>query len=329
MTDFYAGKKVLVTGGTGLVGIPLVQMLVRRGAEVHVASLDGSSLCPGGASFHQLDLTEPTNCRHAVWEKDVVFHLAGVKSSPRQAVAFPAASFDTMVLCNTNMLRAAYELGVDWYLYTSSVGAYGSHTRPVREDALWTSDPSANDWYPGWAKRIGEMQLGAYRRQYGWERHSIVRLANVYGPHDRFDGNGMAFASLVKRAVDGEDPLVVWGDGSAVRDFVHARDAARAMLFAVENGINVPLNVGGDRTVTIKELVELIVGCLPKKPAVVWDTSKPTGDPYRCLDVSRLCSYGFGHDVSLEDGVRETVEWYAANRGAALPVRFDPFNTGE
>ena len=125
----------------------------------------------------------------------------------------------------------------------------------------------------------GELQAEAYRIEYGWDRIAIVRPANVYGPYDNFElGNAMVVPSLIRRALLGENPLSVWGDGSALRDFVHARDVAAGMLVALERGLGQPLNLGSGTGVSIQELVEVITGELEVKPEVVWDASKPSGD---------------------------------------------------
>ena len=133
-------------------------------------------------------------------------------------------------------MEAARRCGVDRFLYTSSIGVY-SPSEIFHEDDVWNTFPSPNDRFAGWAKRMGELQAEAYAIEYGWERISIVRPANVYGPFDNFDpGSAMVIPSLINRATSGENPLLVWGDGSQIRDFVHADDVARGMLVVVEKG---------------------------------------------------------------------------------------------
>lgn len=312
--SFYRGRKVLVTGGTGLIGRPLVELLVAAGAEVTVVSLDDPARAPPAARFERADLREFAECRRVTAGHDIVFHLAGVKGSPAMTAKRPASFFVPTLQFSINMMEAARRAGVERYLFTSSVGVYAP-AEVFREDDVWSTFPSPNDRFAGWAKRMGELQAEAYRIEYGWDRISIVRPANVYGPYDNFDpANAMVIPSLIRRAMDGEDPLVVWGDGSPVRDFIHASDVARGMMLAVEKGVREPLNLGSGTGVTIREIVEIVAANLPARPEIVWDTSKPSGDAKRLMDTARAESYGFRPAIGIAEGVRETMEWYARNR---------------
>ncbi|MHB1218734.1 MAG: NAD-dependent epimerase/dehydratase family protein [Alphaproteobacteria bacterium] len=312
--SFYKNKRVLVTGGTGLIGRPLVQELLKAGAQVTVASLDDPSRAPGGAVFKRLDLREFSECLSVVNGQDVVFQLAGVKGSPAMTAKRPASFFVPTLQFSINMMEAARRIGVERFLFTSSVGVYAP-AEVFHEDDVWETFPSPNDRFAGWAKRMGELQADAYRIEYGWNRISIVRPANVYGPFDNFDpANAMVIPSLIRRAVDGENPLVVWGDGSPIRDFIHARDVAHGMMVAVEKGITEPLNLGSGRGVSIRELVELVAATLPVRPEIVWDTTKPAGDRKRLMDTTRAGSHGIVPQVGLADGIRETVDWYRSSK---------------
>jgi GDP-L-fucose synthase len=226
----FKGKKILVTGGTGLIGRPLVEMLLEKGAQVRVVSLDDPSRANPGAEFLRLDLTNMDNAMQAADGMDYVFQLAGIKGSPAMTAKKPASFFYPTISFNTNMMEASRRCGVKKYLFTSSIGVY-SPAETFHEDDVWKTFPSPNDRFAGWAKRMGELQAEAYQIEYGWEDVYIVRPANIYGPYDNFDpANAMVIPSLVRRALDGENPFVVWGDGSTIRDFLHARDCARGML---------------------------------------------------------------------------------------------------
>lgn len=324
----FENKNVCVTGGTGMIGRELVKLLVERGASVLVVSLDDPSRCPPGALFAKSDITRRGNCAMVCKGADYVFHLAGIKGSPQMTAKKPASFFVPMLQFNTNMMQAAYEAGAKWYLYTSSVGVYAP-AEVFREDDVWTTFPSKNDWFAGWAKRMGELQAQAYAIENDWNCTSIVRPANVYGSYDNFDpANAMVIPSLIRRAMDGENPLTVWGDGTPIRDFIHARDVARGMLFAVENKITEPINLGSGTGVTIKDIVEIIVNNLPNKPDVVWDTSKPAGDKKRLMSMERASGYGFKTTVSLEEGIKETMQWYAENKGE-IDKRYNVFSQGQ
>jgi len=170
------------------------------------------------------------------------------------------------------MMEAARQAGIERYLYTSSVGVYAP-AETFHEDDVWSTFPSPHDRFAGWAKRMGELQAEAYRIEYGWDKIAIVRPAHVYGPNDNFDPeNAMVIPSLINRAMGGEDPLTVWGDGTPVRDFIHARDVARGMMLMVEEGVNEPVNLGSGSGASIRDIVEIIVANLPAPPEVVWDT---------------------------------------------------------
>lgn len=310
----YKNKKVLVTGGTGLIGKPLVELLIDVGASVRVASMDDKSRCPAGAEFIRADLTRWDNCQEVVQGMDYVFHLAGVKGSPQMTAKKPASFFVPMMMFDTNVMEAARKAGVDRFLFTSSVGVYAP-AEIFREDDVWKTFPSENDRFAGWAKRMGELQAEAYRIEYGWDKVAIVRPVNVYGPYDNFDpANAMVIPSLISRAVGGEDPFVVWGDGSAIRDFIHARDVARGMMLALENAPGNPINLGSGVGVSIKKIVEIIISNLETKPTVVWDTSKPSGDKKRLAETCRANAIGFQPSISLEEGIKETMDWYRQNR---------------
>jgi len=310
----FSGKKILVTGGTGMIGRFLVEQLLDAGAQVRIASLDDPSRANPKAEFCQENLMFLDNCLKVCDGMDYVFHLAGIKGSPKMCAEKPASFFVPTILFNTNMMEAARQANVERYLFTSTVGVYAP-AEVFHEDDVWKTFPSPNDRFAGWAKRMGELQAEAYKIEYNWDKIAIVRPANVYGPYDNFDpANAMVIPSLIKRAMDGENPLTVWGDGSPIRDFIHARDVARGMMVAIEKGCGQPINLGSGTGVTIKQIVDIIVSNLKTKPKVVWDTSKPSGDKKRLMDMTRAKSIGFQCQVSVEEGVKETIEWYAKNK---------------
>ena len=326
-SGFYKGKKVLVTGGTGMIGRYLVELLIDEGARVTIASLDDPSRAHPKAQFSKLDLTDITNCIKACKEIDFVFHLAGIKGSPKMTMERPASFFVPTILFNTNMMEAARRAGVKRFLYTSTVGVYAP-AKVFHEDDVWKTFPSENDRFAGWAKRMGELQAEAYKIEYGWDKISIVRPANVYGSFDNFDpANAMVIPSLITRALSGENPLVVWGDGTPIRDFIHAKDVARGMMMAMKKGVNEPVNLGSGTGVTIRQIAETIAKFVPGGPVkIVWDKSKPMGDAKRLMDVTRAKKLlGFKPIVSLEEGIHETIDWYLENR-KNLDKRYNVFS---
>jgi GDP-L-fucose synthase len=319
----FKNKNVLVTGGTGMIGRPLVSLLVERGAKVHIVSLDEPHHLSDSVKFIKADLIHFSNCLTACKGMDYVFNLIGVKGSPKMCKEQPADFLVPMLQFNTNMMEAARQMNVKWYLYTSSVGVY--HPAEIfKEDDVWKTFPSDNDRFAGWAKRIGELQAQAYSIQYGWDCVSIVRPANVYGPYDNFDPeNAMVIPSLIRKAFE-NNKLSVWGDGSPIRDFIHAKDVALGMLHMVENKVTQPVNLGSGDGVAIKTIVDLIVKHCDKDLTIDWDTSKPTGDLRRLFDMRRAKSYGFAPSISIEDGIIDTITWFKENKDV-VDLRYNAF----
>lgn len=316
-------KKILVTGGTGMIGRELVKLLLSKNADVYVASLD-KNIDIENVTCCYLDLRNRESCFDVVKGKDIVFHLAGIKGSPKMCKEKPASFSVPMMQFNLNMMEAAMKSNVEWYLYTSSIGVYFPETI-LRENRVWETFPSENDKFAGWAKRMGELQAEAYSIELGKNNISIVRPANVYGSYDNFDpSSAMVIPSLISKCVQNET-IDVWGDGSQIRDFIHARDVARAMIFVVENEITEPVNVGSNTQISIKDVVNEIVNCFDPIRKVNWDINKPTGDMIRVLDSSRLVNYGFTHKINLKDGIKETVNWFLSNKDI-LKNRYNPFN---
>jgi len=310
----FKGKKVLVTGGAGMIGRELVSLLLERGADVYIADLKQPEDLKEKVTFVRVDLREYSSCLQICEGMDYVFNLVGIKCSPRVCIEEPAKIMGPMLQFNTNMLEAAMHHDVKWYLYTSTVGVY-QPAEVLKEDDVWSTQPSKNDWFGGWTKRMGELQCQAYQKQYGEGRCSIVRPANVYGSYDNFDlDSAMVVPSLIRKAFS-NDFLEVWGDGSSIRDFIHARDVARGMVFAVENKITDPLNLGSGDEISIKRIAEAVAE--EANVEIRWDTSKPAGDHRRVFDMSRAKSYGFEPSISIEDGVKETIEWYLENKAMA------------
>ncbi len=324
----FKNKKVLVAGGTGMVGIQLVQLLIEKGAKVYIASMDNKSRAHKKAKFIRADLTYMNNCLKVCKGMDYVFNLMGVKGSPAVTKTKPASFFTPTILFSLNLMEAARRQGVKGYLFTSSVGVYAP-AEVFYEDTVWKTFPSQNDWYPGWAKRVGELQAEAYSIEYGWNNISIVRPANIFGPYDNFDSqNAMVIPSLIKRALEASktgQPLVVWGDGSPIRDFIFSRDVARGITLVAELGYNKPVNLGSGTGITIKELAEIIVSNIKPTPQIVWDKTKPNGDKMRVLNTDRIKKLGYRASVNFKDGIKETINWYLKNKNITQN-RYDIFN---
>ena len=328
--SIYTNKNVLVAGGTGTIGIPLVKRLLDRGANVTVISLDSpeyarTNLGPD-VRFVRTDLTELDDCLTATKDRDVVLNLVGIKGSTGIGTSKAASYFVPMLRYQTNLMDAAFRSGVGRYLFVSSICAY-PQAELHHEDNLWDGMPKQNDRYAGIAKRVGEIQGETYLHEYGWDAVRIVRPSNVYGPFDDFNpATAQVIPALIRRALDGESPLTVWGDGTAVRDFIFSDDLAEGMLLTLENApACLPINLGCGRGITIKDLAETVARHVPGHPDIEWDVSKPAGDPVRVLSTTRAQEIiGFLPPTSLDEGIQKTIEWYRDNtelansKGSAL-----------
>ena len=307
----FENKKILVTGGSGMIGRQLVSLLKYENAEIHVADLNKPVNMPDEIIFHNVDLKNFDNCKNICKGMDYVFNLVGIKCSPQVCIERPAEIMGPMMQFNTNMLEAAMLSNVEWYLYTSTVGVY-EPAEVLFEDDVWNSQPSKNDWYGGWAKRMGELQCQAYEKQFGKGICSIVRPANVYGPYDNFDPeNAMVIPSLIRKANDNEI-LEVWGDGSPIRDFIHCRDVALGMMHLVKNKVTEPVNLGSGSGISIKQIADIISKRFGRE--IKWLSDKPMGDKRRVFDTKRAEKYGFKTQISLEFGINETIDWFIENK---------------
>ncbi len=311
--DSFKGTNALVTGGTGLIGRQVVKMLCDHGANVYVVSMDNLSV-DDRARHSKVDLCHFGNCLSVTADMDYVFHVAGIKGSMEVTLSKPASFLVPLLQFNTNVLEACRINKVSKVVYTSSVGAYAS-AEVFREHE--NADGPPMDSFPGLAKRVAEQQVAAYKIQYGLDNFSVVRPANVYGPGDNFDpNNAMVIPSLMSRIWRGENPLMVWGDGSAIRDFAYSVDVAEGIILALYYGTDSGfVNLGSGQGRSIRELVETLHDVVSMDFAYEFDTSKPSGFPKRVMDISlakKMIHYD--HTTSLKDGLTETWNWFMDNQ---------------
>ena len=303
-------KNVLVTGGTGLIGRQVVELLSGAGAYVKIVSLDRIKIDDKAEHVYG-DLTDFGFCKEVTKDMDFVFHLAGIKGSIDVTKKKPASFFVPLLMFNTNTLEACRINKVSKTVYTSSIGAYSS-AEVFKESG--SSDGPPMDTFPGWAKRMAELQIEAYRIQYGLKNFSVVRPCNVYGPGDNFDpDNAMVIPSLMQRIRRKEDPITVWGDGTAIRDFAFSRDIAEGVILALVSGSEEKFfNLGSGRGYSIKELVETLKSFLDFN--YEFDASKPPGFPRRVMDISRAREMiDYEPSTSLRQGLKETWKWFIDN----------------
>ena len=309
--DALNGSNSVVTGGTGLIGREVVKLLVDSGANVKIISLDKVEV-NNDAEHVYGDLTNFDFCADHFAGADFVFHLAGIKGSVKVTTEKPASFFVPLLMFNTNVLEAARRCGVQKLVYTSSIGAYSDAEIFFEKDEDDNFAPM--DMFPGWAKRMAEKQIQAYKIEYGMENFSVVRPCNVYGPGDNFDPEtAMVIPTLMSRIYRGENPVVVWGDGSAIRDFAFSRDVAegviRALHFGTQGGY---VNLGSGIGVSIKQLVETLAKFIDFEYR--FDVDKPSGFPKRVMDVKKAEHLiGYAPQTKLIDGLKETWDWFQMN----------------
>ena len=307
-------KVCLVTGGTGMIGREVVNILCEAKAKVKVVSLD-DIIVDERAEHIKADLADLQVAKQVTAGMDYVFHIAGIKGSIEVTKSKPASFFIPLLMLNTNILEASRINGVKKLVYTSSIGAYSSAEVFIETE---NREGIPMDMYPGWAKRMAELQIKAYQQQYDLD-WSVVRPCNVYGPGDNFDPeNAMVIPSLMMRISRGEDPLLVWGDGSAVRDFAFSRDVAEGIILALYYGTRGDfVNLGSGKGVTIKELVETLHSFLDFN--YEFDTSKSSGFPKRVMDISRARDWiKYNPSTLFLDGLKETWDWFREHQNEYL-----------
>lgn len=320
------GKTVLITGANGLVGMPTVEQCLKEHAGKVIAvdkNIDNLAMYVEDPriKIRQVDLTYLDNCEKLFREDnvDIVLHLAGIKGSPSRTAKFPADYLFPMMMFNTNMIKAAFDADVDWFVYMSSVGVYAP-ADVMYEDSVWKTMPSNNDWHPGWSKRMGELALDALKIQHNWPKFTVIRPSNIYGHYDNFAENATVIAANIWKIYHAENnKIVCWGDGSAKRDFVFGNDVAKGAIDAVKKEINDVINFGCGEAVSIRETILHIVDCykeLTQKPIEIeWDSSKPNGDLLRCLSSDKQKQYGILPITTLRQGIKSTMEHYSKKNG--------------
>lgn len=314
---FYKGKKVLVTGGTGFVGLHLVQELLDAGAKVRVP-IHRRPLIIKDKSIETVraDLTRQADCLRASKGIDFVFHAAGPVGSALVTASKPAQALEGItanLTLTAQILQAAWTCGVKRTLIFSSSTGYPAADHPVKEEEMWSGPPHPSYFGYGWMRRYLE-RLGEYVASRSSMKIAIVRPTAVYGRHDNFDlKTGHVIPSLIRRALAREKPFVVWGSGEETRDFLHITDLARGCLLMLEKCADCdPVNIGYGRSFSIKEVVRVILAVSGHSDADTrFDASKPTTIPYRATDISKARALlGFEPRYSLEDGLKDTVDWY-------------------
>ena len=301
------GKRCLVTGGGGFLGRRVCQLLEERGADV----------VPVRRRDHDLTQQADVEALFADVRPDVVLHLAAEVGGIGANRANPGRYFYANAAMGLHVIETARRHEVDKVVQVGTVCAYPKHTPvPFSEDDLWNGYPEETNAPYGVAKKALLVMLQGYREQYGLNGIYLLPV-NLYGPEDNFDlETSHVIPALIRKFVtarDNDDPTVeVWGTGSASREFLYVDDAARGIVEAtISYDDPDPVNLGAGREVRIKDLVELIGDLTGYKGEIVWDATKPDGQPRRMLDTSRARErFGFQAEVELEDGLRRTIDWW-------------------
>lgn len=317
----YKDKNVLVTGGTGLIGSHLIELLIRQGANVrtvvHFRPLAKELIDKVEVVYG--DLTKWESCVEAIKGMDYVFHAAAFVGGVGRYSAHPAGMFTPNILMNTQLLEAARLGSVERYLYTSSVSIYPENLSFFVEDKGWDGPPERTSASYGWMKRVGELQAQAYFEEYGM-KIAVVRPTNAYGPRDNFDlKSSHVVAALIRKAVERQKPFAIWGTAEPTRDFIHARDIARGMLLALEkNPFANPMNLATGKSVKIIDLVHMILKLSGYEDAkILLDTNKPIGSRKRRISIAKAREkIGFVAQIPLEEGLKETINWYKSQMRA-------------
>ena len=308
-SDFWKDKKVVVTGGDGFLGRHLVAKIKAKNPK--------SIFVPKRSEY---DLRKYEDCLKVAKKGDVIIHLAANVGGIGYNREFPATLFDDNILMGTFMMMAARDAKVKKYIALGTICAYPKYTPvPFKEKNLWDGFPEETNAPYGLAKKMQLVQSQAYRQQYGFNAIFLLPV-NLYGPGDNFNPRSShVIPALIRKFVEakkrGEKEVTVWGTGKASREFLYVEDAAEAIILATEKYDKTdPVNLGAGFEITIKKLAELIKKSTGFDGKIVWDKSKPDGQPRRMLDVSRARKeFGFEAKTSFEKGLKDTIDWYTKN----------------
>ncbi len=309
----WKNTRFLVTGGAGFLGSFVLEQLRAKGATRLAAP-----------TIDEVDLTDPQAVRRLMADSkpEVVIHLAAMVGGIGANRDRPAEFFYQNLTMGTNIIHESWKAGAKKVTAIGTVCSYPKNPPvPFKEENLWDGYPEETNAAYGLSKKMLLVQADAYRQQYGF--NTIVLLpVNLYGPRDNFNLEAShVIPAFILKCLDakehGKDEVVMWGDGTPTREFLYIEDAARGILMATERyDESLPVNLGSGEEISIRDLVGILAGLLDYKGKIVWDTTKPNGQPRRLLDVSRAKEkFGFRAEVKLGDGLRRTIDWYLAMRG--------------
>jgi GDP-L-fucose synthase len=305
--NFWAGKKVLVTGGAGFLGKHLLPMLKSNGADVFI---------PRSKNF---DLRKEGNVDRLFkqYSPEIVIHLAAHGGGIGHMRKHPGSIFNDNIMMDTLVIEKSREYEVNKFVGIGTVCSYPKFTPiPFKEEDLWNGYPEETNAAYGLSKKMMLVQTQAYGEEYGFNGIHLL-LVNMYGPYDDFNlETSHVIPALIRKFTEAVETnkkeVAVWGSGKASREFLYVEDAARGIILAAERYNKPgPVNLGAGFEIKIKDLVELIAEIVGFEGEIRWDTTKPDGQPRRCLDVGRAKEeFGFEAKVDFREGLERTIEWY-------------------
>lgn len=306
--SFWKSRRVCVTGGAGFLGSYIVAKLKEAGCE--------SVFSPRSSEFDLRERSEVKRMYDAA-SPDIVIHLAAVVGGIGANRENPGRYFYDNLMMGTQLIDEGWIRGIEKFVALGTICSYPKHTPvPFREENLWNGYPEETNAPYGLAKKMMLVQSQAYREQYGF--NSIFLLpVNLYGPRDNFDPKSShVIPALIRKCVEAiernDQAIEVWGTGQATREFLYADDCARAILLAAEHyNSSEPVNIGAGFEISVRDLVQMICELTGFRGDVVWDKTKPDGQPRRCLDVSRAReAFEFTAEMPFAEGLRRTIDWY-------------------
>ena len=307
-------RKILITGCSGLLGTYLIKKFLTIENGYNVIGVDivdpKLNFKQSNFIFEKLDLTDEKNIIYLfdTYKPDLVINAFGIKGSPLKAKNQPVDFLYPSLKINTEIINQSYKNN-SWLIFVSSVGVYAPAEKFV-EDDVWKTLPSENDWYPSWSKRTGELLLESYKVQYGYDKWSIIRPANIFGDYDDFSGNGTVISSTIKKIWESDGILECWGDGTPTRDFVYGYDVSEAIYKMYTDKIHDIVNFGSGEEITIKSMIETLIKISRKNIEIKWDITKPNGDLRRQMDITKQEKYGLLPTTSFERALERTYYYY-------------------
>lgn len=309
MNKFWSGKKVLLTGGSGFLGTVVAERLRAEGAEL---------IIPRSAKD---DLRKNDVCKRVVKGVDIVMHLAGNVGGIGYNREHPGTLFYDNLMMGVQLMHESMLAGVDKFIAVGTICAYPKLTPiPFKEEDLWEGYPEETNAPYGLAKKMLLVQSQAYREEFKFNSIFVLPV-NLYGPGDNFDpASSHVIPALIKKFVDAkqrqEEFVSVWGSGNATREFLYVDDCAKGIILAAEKyNKSDPVNIGSSFEISIKDLANLIKDIVDFKGNIIWDTTKPDGQPRRKLDTSKAeREFGFKAKIDFKAGLKKTIQWYQKNK---------------